>query len=55
MPGSADLIAFVPTRDPGKAPQFCEETWGWISSARIRLHSYSTRMALCLALPTLHR
>jgi catechol 2,3-dioxygenase-like lactoylglutathione lyase family enzyme len=28
MLGSADLIAFVPTRDPGKARQFYEETLG---------------------------
>jgi predicted enzyme related to lactoylglutathione lyase len=28
MLGSADLIAFVPTRDPGKAQKFYEETLG---------------------------
>jgi len=28
MLGSADLIAFVPTRDPGQARQFYEETLG---------------------------
>jgi catechol 2,3-dioxygenase-like lactoylglutathione lyase family enzyme len=28
MLGSADLIAFVPTRDPAKARQFYEETLG---------------------------
>jgi catechol 2,3-dioxygenase-like lactoylglutathione lyase family enzyme len=28
MLGSADLIAFVPTRDPAKARKFYEETLG---------------------------
>jgi catechol 2,3-dioxygenase-like lactoylglutathione lyase family enzyme len=51
MLGSADLIAFVPTRDPAKARQFYEETLGldFISEDRFALvfnaHGTTLRIA----------
>jgi catechol 2,3-dioxygenase-like lactoylglutathione lyase family enzyme len=50
MLGSADLIAFVPTRDPGKAREFYEKTLGldFISEDPFALvfNSHGTRLRI---------